>query len=164
MSLRLTPCTITEAKRLVNKIHRHNDAPLSGLFAVACSDANGVRGVAIVGRPIARMLQDGATCEVLRVATDGAENACSMLYGACHRAAKALGWDRIITYTLATESGASLRASGWTREADVASAESWSRPSRSRVQTDMFGNERRPTGAKVRWSKTLNRSLAETKP
>jgi hypothetical protein len=153
MSLRLKPITITEAKAAVGRWHRHAAVPQGGLFAVGCSEVDGeLCGVAIVGRPIARLLDDGETCEVTRVATNGTRNACSILYGAACRAAKALGYNRIVTYTLAEESGASLRASGWNRDADVP-ASTWDRPNRHRVQTDMFGNDRRPPGPKVRWAK-----------
>jgi hypothetical protein len=143
--VRLTPITLTEAKTFVDRVHRHHRAPQggSGLFAVAVSEDDTVRGVAIVGLPVARMLMDGYTAEVLRVATDGAPNACSMLYGACWRAARALGYQRLITYTLATENGASLRAANW-RVVGETSGGSWSRPGRPRV-------DKHPTIAKVRW-------------
>jgi hypothetical protein len=97
------------------------------------------------------MLQDGATCEIIRVATDGADNACSMLYGACRAAAKAMGYKRVYTYILDTETGASLRAAGFVKDAELPARPTWSRPSRPRVQTDLFGIEQRPAGAKVRW-------------
>lgn len=143
MSLRIVPCTITEAREFVRQHHRHHTPPVSGLFAVAVADEEKVRGVAIVGRPVARMAQDGLTAEVTRVATDGAHNACSMLYGACWRAARALGWRRLITYTLAEEAGASLRGAGW-RCVGEAGGGKWSRASRPRV--DMH-----PTQMKIRW-------------
>jgi hypothetical protein len=82
-------------------------------------------GVAIVGRPVARMLDDGFTCEVTRVCTDGAGNACSMLYGTCWRAARALGFTRAVTYTEANESGASLRAAGWLLDAELEPRTGW---------------------------------------
>jgi len=110
-----------------------------------------VCGVAIVGRPVARMLQDGFTAEIVRVATDGTYNACSKLYAACRNAAKALGYRRVFTYTLASESGASLRAAGFVVDEVLPPRETWSTPSRPRHQTDLFGNERRPPEAKVRW-------------
>ncbi len=154
MGLRLRPTTISEAKAIVGRWHRHNGVPQGGLFAVACEDGSGViRGVAIVGRPAARVLDDGRTCEVTRLCTDGAVNACSLLYGACYRAAKALGYSRIYTYTLAEESGASLRATGWVRDADLPARPSWSCPARPRAQMDLFGEPRRPPGPKVRWVK-----------
>jgi hypothetical protein len=141
--LDVVPVTITEAKALIAQLHRHHKPPVSGLFAVACSDGDAVRGVAVVGRPSARMLDDGWTAEVTRVATDGTKNACSILYGACWRAARALGWKKLVTYTLPEEGGASLRASNW-RCVGEAGGGSWSRSARPRV--DMH-----PTQTKLRW-------------
>jgi hypothetical protein len=89
------------------------------------------------------MLQDGWTAEVTRVATNGTPNACSILYAACWRAARALGWRKLITYTLATEPGTSVRAAGW-RELGAVTARSWDCPSRPRV-------DRAPLQAKIRW-------------
>lgn len=115
-SINIVPVTITEAKVFVANFHRHNKAPQGGLFAVGAAHSdNGLIGVAVVGRPTARALQDGFTCEVTRccVVDNAPKGACSALYGACWRAARALGWRRIITYTLQSESGASLRGAGW---------------------------------------------------
>lgn len=143
MKLALVPCSIQDAREYVAQFHRHHGAPLSGLFAVSCAVGERVCGVAIVGRPVARGLQDGWTAEVTRVATDGTRNACSFLYCACWRAARALGWRKLITYTLATESGASLRAAGWSVVGQV-SARSWHCASRPRV-------DRAPLQEKIRW-------------
>jgi hypothetical protein len=117
--------------------------PQGGLFAVAVADESGVRGVAIVGRPVARLLADDFTAEVTRLCTDGARNACSMLYGAAWRAARALGYRRLVTYTLPEEGGSSLRAAGW-RLVGEAGGGSWSRVARARVDTH-------PTQRKLRW-------------
>lgn len=133
--LTIVPCSLKTACAYVEAQHRHHKPPIGGLFACAVADETGeVRGVAIVGRPVARMLQDGLTAEVTRVATDGCENACSALYGAAWRAARALGYRKLITYTLASESGTSLRASGW-RVVGQVTGRSWSCPSRPRVDT-----------------------------
>lgn len=105
-------------------------------------------GVAVVGLPKARMAMDGWTLEITRVATDGTRNACSLLYGASRRAAFALGYTRILTYTLAEESGASLRASGFTEEASI-EGESWKRRS---LNGGRFVDDRNPIGDKKRWS------------
>jgi hypothetical protein len=143
MTLSLVPCTISDAREYVRQFHRHHAAPVSGLFAVALAEGERVCGVAIVGRPVARFNQDGYTAEVTRCATDGTRNACSMLYGACWRAARSLGYRRLITYTLASEPGTSLRAAGW-REVGRTTGKSWSVPSRPRV-------DRHPLQDKIRW-------------
>lgn len=112
------------------------------VFAVGVTDDEGVlRGVAIVGRPVARHLDNGQTLEVTRSCTDGAPNANSMLYGAAWRAAKALGYTRLITYTQTGESGASLRAAGWRVIAERPARPGWHAPSRPREE---HGTERMP--------------------
>ena len=114
MSLRIVPVTLGAANEFVVRLHRHHKALPGYLFAVGVADGDGVlRGVAIVGNPAAPALQDGVLAEIRRVCTDGTRNACSMLYGACRRAARAMGRDPIITYTLPSEGGASLRAAGF---------------------------------------------------
>jgi hypothetical protein len=155
MTLQLCPITLREARSRVGEWHRHNLPPRGGLFAVGVSADDALVGVAIVGRPVARLLDDGYTAEVTRVATRGAPNACSMLYAAATRAAKALGYRRMVTYTLATEPGSSLRASGWDRDAELPARSTWDGGQRHRQQADLFGNQRRPAGPKVRWVKEL---------
>ena len=90
---------------------------------------------------------------MLRVATNGAKNACSMLYGAAARAAKALGYRRIVTYTMAVEPGTILRAAGWSPDGEVRPEDSWASKGRPRYDRDLFGNRLRPTGPKIRWVK-----------
>lgn len=106
------------ARQFVREHHRHNQPPFGHKFSIACYDGNRLCGVAMVGRPLARMIDDGMTLEIIRNCTDGTYNACSMLYGACVRAAKALGYRKIITYTLESEPGTSLRASGFSIAAE----------------------------------------------
>ena len=115
--LRVAPITMAESVAYVAARHRWHKKKVPGhKFSVSVVDREGtVRGVAIVGRPCARGLQDGLTLEVRRCCTDGARNACSMLYAAAWRAGLALGYRRIVTYTLEHEPGASLRAAGWVR-------------------------------------------------
>jgi len=144
--LTLVPCTLKAARAFVEQQHRHHRAPHNALWAVAVSDGERICGVGIVSQPVARMLNDGWTAEVSRVATDGARNACSMIYGACWRAARALGYRRLVTYTLPEEGGASLRASGWTVIGEAGGG-SWSRESRPRVDLH-------PTQVKLRWERT----------
>lgn len=119
-SLAVVPLTLPAANALVKSLHRHH-APIPGGFGWWSVGvvANGVLvGCAIAGRPTNRNNDDGQTVEVLRVATDGTPNAPSCLLGACAKAAKAIGARRIITYTLDSEGGSSLRGAGWRREAD----------------------------------------------
>lgn len=131
--LRLVPVRFRDAAAFVAMWHRHHGAPVGMVFAVGAADTGGVlRGVAIVGRPVARLYDNGQTLEVTRVATDGTRNTCSLLYGACRRAAFALGYTRLITYTQAGETGASLRAAGWRVVAERPAHPGWDRPSRPR--------------------------------
>lgn len=114
--LKITPCTYKQAADFVNKHHRHHNASIGCKFCIAVTEGDVVHGVAICGRPVSRHLDDGITLEINRVCTDGAYNACSKLYGACCRIAKEMGYARIITYTLQSENGASLKASGFVDE------------------------------------------------
>lgn len=141
MSLRIVPISFREACGFVAMWHRHRPPPAGMKFCLGVADEDDVlRGVAIVGRPVVRALQDGLTLEVNRTATDGTRNANSMLYGAAWRAARALGYGRLITYTQDGESGASLRAAGWTvvaqRPARAGTNRSWNHPSRPRGAPD----------------------------
>lgn len=142
--LQIVPTSIADAREFCAQHHRHHRPPPSGLFAVACAMGDLVVGVAIVGRPVARLNDDGFTAEVTRVATDGTKNACSILYGACWRATRALGWRKLITYTLAEESGVSLRAAGWSVVGAV-KGRSWHTQTRPRV-------DRHPLQDKIKWS------------
>ena len=144
--------TVQDARPFVARHHRHSRAPQSGLFAVGLTKNSELVGVGIAGRPVARALHDGRTVEITRVCTlAGIRNGCSMIYGALRRAGLALGYRRFYTYTLADETGASLRASGWAVDAELAARPTWNTPSRMRIQTDLFGSETRPPGPKIRW-------------
>jgi hypothetical protein len=98
-------------------------------FAVGVAQGDELVGVACCGRPVARAFDDGLTLEVNRTCTLGTKNANSMLYGACWRAAKALGYQRLVTYTQAGESGVSLRAAGWRVVAELPERSSWAEAS-----------------------------------
>ena len=111
--LTIGPIHLAPAQAFVKDYHRHSIPPVGGKFAVACYDDGRLYGVAICGRPVARRLDDGITLEIYRNCTDGTRNACSKLYGACQRIARDMGYKRVITYTLASENGASLRASNF---------------------------------------------------
>ena len=133
-NLEITPITLAEANAFVASYHRHHKPTPGAKFSIAVSRDEIVHGVCIVGRPVARMLDDGWTLEVNRVCTDGARNACSMLYGAAWRAAKAMGYRRLITYTLPEEGGASLRAAGW-KLIGLRGGGNWNVKSRPRIDT-----------------------------
>jgi len=130
----VTPINLDEANAFVSVHHRHHKPVPGAKFCIAVSEGEKVVGVAIVGRPVARHSDNGFTLEVNRCCTDGTKNACSMLYGAAWRAAKALGYQRLITYTLPSEGGASLRASNWKLLGERGGG-NWNVPSRPRVDT-----------------------------
>lgn len=132
MKLEIVPITQKEANAYVAKYHRHHRPVVGSIFQVAVAKDGEVMGVAIVGRPVSRMLDNGWTLEVNRVCTNGEPNACSMLYAASWRIAKGLGYKKLITYILDSEPGTSLRAAGW-KCLGEAGGGSWSVKSRPRV-------------------------------
>lgn len=133
--LHVVPISLEEANFFVEHNHRHHDPCTGHKFSVAVADENGkVRGVAIVGRPVSRMLDNGWTLEVNRCCTDGTPNACSMLYSTAWRAARAMGYLRVITYTLPEEGGTSLKASGFKLIGERGGG-SWSCKTRPRIDT-----------------------------
>mgnify|MGYP000063425925 CR=1 FL=1 len=114
--LTLTPINLKTANAFVQQYHRHHKPTRGHKFSIGVSDNGALVGVAICGRPVARRLDDGYTLEVNRLCTDGTPNACSILYAAAYRAARAMGYNKVITYILDTENGASLKAAGYTCE------------------------------------------------
>jgi hypothetical protein len=127
------------------------------LYAAAVATEDGtVRGVALIGRPVARLLDDGWTLEVTRVATDGTPNACSALYGIARRLAATLGYARLVTYTRADEPGSSPRAAGLTDDGPIR-ARSWNMPGRPRTDKTEIVQRRR-------WSLALGEVLDVTWP
>lgn len=140
----LRPISQREAFDFIRAHHRHHTVPVGALWwHAAHTDDGQLCGVAIVGRPVARRLDDGLTVEVTRLCTDGTTNACSILYGAARRVALDKGYRRGLTYTLPEEGGASLRASGW-QHLGQTPGRSWSVPSRPR-------DDKHPLGIKDRW-------------
>jgi hypothetical protein len=135
---------LDEANTLVVHWHRHHKPLAQAKFSIGVIELDGrVCGAAIVGRPVARLLDDGNTLEVNRCVTDGTPNACSALYGAVARAAKALGYARIFTYTREDELGASLRAAGWLLDDPAIRARSWNMPGRTRTdKTEIIKRKR----------------------
>lgn len=151
--MEIRPITLRDANAYVAQHHRHNLPTNGHKWSIACYDGDRLCGVAICGQPVARKLDDGLTIEIRRVCTDGTRNACSMLYGASCRVAKAMGYKRVVTYTLQSEPGASLRASNFT-DCGEAGGTSWDTPSRPRevVQETLFGLEQKyPLEKKRRW-------------
>ena len=117
--MEIRPITFKQASEFINKYHRHHGATVGHKFSVGCYDNDLLVGVAVCGRPVSRYLDNGVTCEINRLCTDGTKNACSMLYGACCRIAKEMGYKRIITYILASENGTSLKASNFICEGEA---------------------------------------------
>jgi hypothetical protein len=161
--LTLVPITQREAFAFVERHHRHHRPPRGARGVVACAIGDAIVGVAIVGRPVARHLQrarrddddDGEThidytAELTRLCTDGTRNAASFLLGAAWKLARVLGYRRLVTYTLPSEGGASLRGAGWIC-VGAAGGGTWSRQSRPRVDTH-------PTQMKLRWEITNGES------
>ena len=130
--LYLVPITFAEANEFVKEHHRHHGKVAGHKFSVAAAKEGVIVGVAIVGRPVSRYLDDGWTLEVNRLCTDGTRNACSFLYAAAWRAARAMGYKKLVTYILESESGTSLRAAGW-RCVGQAGGLRWTGRSRPRV-------------------------------
>jgi hypothetical protein len=139
----LTTVTLAAANDFVARLHRHHKPVVGHKFSLGAMLDDALVGVAIVGRPVSRMRDDGETLEVTRLCTDGARNACSFLYGAAARSAFALGFKRIGTYTLPEEGGASLRATGWKMLGERGGG-SWSRADRPRT-------DKSPTQSKTLW-------------
>lgn len=143
--LEIAPISLKDANDIVANLHRHHKPVIGHRFSIGVRDETGRwRGVAICGRPVARSCDQWRILEVTRVATDASANVCSMLYGAAARAARALGYEKIQTYTLADEPGTSLLASNWEPVARV-KGRAWKR-------TDNVQNTNtHPLGDKIRW-------------
>lgn len=163
------PMELKDAQNFINAHHRHHQASHRDKFRIAASDGKNIVGVIQVGRPISRVLDDGHTLEVLRLCTTGEKNVCSFLYSRAARIAKEMGYTKIITYILESESGTSLRASGWKLEADGVGGSDWNVPSRPRevvaTQMSLFPEKQKyPLGEKKqRWCKWLQSEVEETR-
>lgn len=145
--MELVPLEREECAKFVDRLHRHHESVMRDRYRIGAEVNGKLVGVVQVGNPVARALCDGKTLEVVRLCTDGTKNACSFLYSAAARVAKNLGYFKIITYILDTESGDSLRAAGWHKEADI-KGHTWDTPSRRR-------NTTAPTCNKQRWCRIL---------
>lgn len=141
MTMTIRPVTFRAACAFVKAHHRHNKPPRGHKFSVALWDGEAMVGVAMAGRPIAREFDDGLTLEVNRTCTVGTPNANSMLYGACRRAGFAMGYRRLVTYSQADESGASLRAAGFVKFKELKARKGWFQSSlKLRAMRDPVGN------------------------
>ncbi len=148
MNIIAVPMELKAATQFVAENHRHHPPVYRDKFRIGAMIDGKIVGVIQVGRPVSRMLDNGKTVEVVRLATDGSPNVCSFLYSRAARIAKEMGYEKIITYILDEENGASLRASGWSKDCNTRGG-SWDRPSRHR-------NGESPTVPKQRYSKILN--------
>jgi hypothetical protein len=146
--LQLAPISLATAQAFVACVHRHHKPPVGHKFSIGATVGGEIVGVVVVGRPVARALDDGWTLEAVRVATDGTPGACSFLLGAAARASKALGYRRIFSYTLPAEGGASLRGGGWAADGTTP-GRSWDVPGRPRKASAQV------LGTKIRWVRQL---------
>lgn len=146
-NIKAVPLELKQANDFVDAFHRHHQPVIRDKFRIGATINGELVGVVQVARPKARMLDDGGTVEVVRLCTDGTKDVCSFLYARAARIAKEMGYDRIITYILESESGTSLKASGWNYEC-MTDGGSWNRPSRERV-------DKVPICRKKRYAKNL---------
>jgi hypothetical protein len=157
VKLKAKTLTLSQANDLVAKFHRHHKKVVGHRFSIGVKDENGVvHGAAIVGRPVGRKNPQYDWAEVTRLVTDGTKNACSFLYSRCARIATEMGFEKIQTFILESESGLSLKASGWEFEA-WSDGGDWNVPSRGGRRTDQ------PQERKQRWGKILSRPSPTTK-
>jgi hypothetical protein len=165
--MRVVPVELSEANLLVARWHRHHQPVQGHRFSLGLLDEGGVfHGACVVGRPVARMAGDPRrVAEVTRLVTDGTRNGCSMLYAAAARACKGLGFERIQTYILDSETGTSLRAAGWVLERLTAGGE-WAHPAGCRCSPYCIRHagartNTHPTTGKARWGLALNPAIPE---
>ncbi len=146
--LKSCPLELRQANEFVSTLHRHHDPVYRDKFRIGCRKGDKLVGVVQLARPVSRVLDDGKTIEVVRLCTDGTRNACSFLYSTAARIAREMGYQKIITYILDEETGVSLKAAGWHKEADTKGG-TWDCPSRPRKTTA-------PQNKKQRWVKNLD--------
>lgn len=154
MTLEIRPITYKTASEYIEINHRHNGKTAGCKFAIGCFSGEKMVGCAVCGRPVSRHYDDGLTLEISRVCTDGTRNACSMLYGAACRIAKDMGYKKVVTYTLVTENGASLKASNFICEGEAGGIE-WTgkrNPAKKQYeQISLFPTKEKPHIMKRRW-------------
>ena len=151
MTLAVAPTTLREANEFVANFHRHSKPTQGGRFAIAAVFDQNIVGVAIVGRPVSQTLQDGLTAEITRlcVSKDAPKNTCSFLYGRCWRIWQQMGGNRMITYTLQSETGTSLKGAGWTVMGQVKPHDRWTKKGGNREWQPVYGQ------LKFRWEKHI---------
>lgn len=149
---------LRDANAYVTQLHRHHGPVIGHKWSIAAYKDGRICGVAIVGRPTGRYLDDGNTLEVTRLCTDGTRNACSCLYAAAARRAEREGYTKIITFILQSEPGTSLKAAGWVLEAAKAGKPRWNkqRYAGKATQLTLFPKKEPPAEFKQRWAKNLN--------
>lgn len=152
MALLIKPITLKQANEIIEKWHRHHKPVVGHRFSIAAFDfeTKKIKGIAVVGRPVARKVDQYDVAEVTRLVTDGAKNACSFLYSACARICKEMGFYKIQTYILESEPGTSLIASGWQFKS-IAGGGDWNCNARKNRRTDQ------PQIKKKRYEKILNK-------
>jgi len=158
--MEVKPIELAIANGFTLKHHRHHLPVYRAKWNIGCYKDEKLIGIATCGRPVSRYLDDGLTLEIRRVTTNGTKNACSKLYSACARIAKEMGYNKIITYILMSENGASLKASGFQLEKEGVGGYSWLSNNRKRsiFTVDLFDKKRKyPNELKKRYSKILNR-------
>lgn len=163
--MELREIKLSQANAFVIQNHRHHDAVIGHKWSLGAFKEDILIGVAIVGRPTGRYLDDGKTLEVTRLCTDGTRNACSFLYSACARRAKKDGYEKIITFILESETGASLKASGWECEAKRCGKPFWNaeRYADKEIQMTLWQKKKPPHEYKQRWVKKLNKPIQKCK-
>lgn len=151
--IQIAPLTLAEGAAWIQQVHRHHAPPQGHKWTIGAFRGLNLIGVACIGRPVARRINQLTIVEVTRVATDGSPDACSALYGAAARSAQAMGYFAILTYTLASEPGTSLRAAGWWPEkATTQPGQAWGVKSRPRDNTVKGVGI---PGEKIRWVRFL---------
>jgi hypothetical protein len=148
--LTIFPATLKQANAIVIALHRHHKPAHGHRFSIGVRGADGtIHGAAIIGRPVAQMSPQYEWAEVTRLVTDGTKNACSKLYAGAARVCKEMGFLRIQTFILESETGVTLKAAGWLLDG-VTEGGDWNRPSRAGRRTDQ------PQEPKQRWVRLLN--------
>lgn len=149
--MKVRPLTLAQANEFIARHHRHHKPVVGHRFSLGAEVSGQIVGVIIVGRPVARMVDQYRVAEVTRCCTDGTRNACSFLYGAAARVCRAMGFERIQTYTLPEEGGASLRGAGWELAGEAGGGD-WNRGGES---THKNRRTDQPMGVKHKWQRLL---------